>query len=149
MKRLTIYTKQHEYILREFAREIGTASVDWAKWRDNDRLFGVCITWENAMHGSIVEKLAVFLQDIAALENPIYKHSPKLREIAKRLQSTPAHSREVKRLKSFLKNSRTLNIEGYIAFRMSEFRHQLDIMSYRVIKKLRICEREKNQKDYE
>ena len=136
MKRLTIYTVDFEVALREFADGLEIVNVEWGRWADRKRIFGVCISWENAVNAQVVERLTIFLQELAALQNPIYKHLPKMREIAKNLRTTPAHGHEVQRLRNFLKGNRKLNIEGYILFRMSEYRHKLDILSYQVMRKM-------------
>ena len=142
MKRLTIYTHSHDKLLLKFVKGLNISTVQSSKRRKNDYYIGVRLAWENEVHEQIIDCLAAFLQDVAVLENPVYRCSPKLREIAKDLQESPAHSREVQRLKAFLRGSRVLNLEGYIIFRMGEFRHQLDIISYRAVKMLGLMQRE-------
>jgi len=139
MKRLTVHTYCYEKNLREFAKRMDIATV---KWKRKKNMFSMCFTWENIDNGQMIEQLAVFLQEIAILENPIYKHSPKLREMAQDLRDTPIYKNEVKRLKLFLKSSQTLNLEGYITFRMGEYRHKLDMISYQAIKKLELMRNE-------
>ena len=141
MKRLTIYTQQYENLLRDFAKGLDIFDVKFVRHGKN-RLFCMCLTWENETNALAIDRLAAFLQDVAALENPVYRYSIKMREMAKALQETSAHSVETKRLKAFLRGSRVLNLEGYITFRMSEYRHKLDIMSYRAIKKIELTRKE-------
>ena len=142
MKRLTIYTADHEELLRNFASELDMATIKWGKWQNKNRLFSMCLIWDNDVHNQVVDNISIFLQDVATLENSIYKHSPKLQEMAKSWQLTPAQEHETRRLKAFLKQSRILHIEGYITFRMAEYRTKLDIMSYRAIKKLKLTQKD-------
>ena len=143
MKRLTIYTQNHEKLLREFAQEFEMAAVKFSRHKKTrNNFFGVRFSWEGSANLAVVERLVFFLQDVALLENPIYRHSAKLREMACGLRETPTHSKEVQRLKAFLRGSRVLHLEGYILFRMGEYRHKLDIMSYRAIKKMELVGKE-------
>ena len=130
MKKLTIYTANHESYVKNFV-----AGIDIIKTEHKKPL---CITWQNENHNQVVSHLATLLQQLAAKENPIYKSLPKMMELAKNLSTQ--NEEEAKRLKYFLKTSRRLNIEGYITFRMSDYRHKLDILGYRVIKKLRLMQ---------
>ena len=126
MKRLTIFTQNHKAALTDFANEVGGHFVgDRAK-----------ITWETKHTYNMASKLVIFLEESVMRDNPIYNQSEKLCEMVRNLRTTPSHENEVKKLCAFLRTSRELNIEGYILFRMCEFRHMLDIMSYRVMKKM-------------
>jgi len=141
MKQLAIHTQNYEKNLRDFAKGLDIATVKWKRYGKKSS-FSMCLTWENINNQQIINQLATFLQKVAALENPIYRHLPKFREMINGLQNTQIHEREVKRLKSFLRNSQTLNLEGYIIFRMSEYRHKLDIISYQAVKKLELMRKE-------
>lgn len=136
MKRLTIYTARYETQLKNFAGSTKNVNTLWSKWRDKNRLFGLCLTWGKDSNAYVTEQLVLLLQELAATENPVFKNSPKLLQMAKDLQSTESHGREVGRLKSFLRSNRSLNIEGYINFRMNEYRNSLDILSYKAMKKI-------------
>jgi len=138
VKRLTIYTVGFDRQLYDFARDFGLVRLLWAKWRSGGQVFGVQLAWENGDTTEVVGRVCGFLQQLVALENPLYGHSPKLMELALGLQGTPVHQREVKRLKGFLRGSRVLHIEGYLNFRMGEFRNHLDVISYRAIKKMKL-----------
>jgi len=143
MKRLTIYTQCHENLLREFATGFDLAEVRFGR-RNSERnqFFGARLTWENSANPTAIELLAEFIQEVAMQENPVYRHSAKLREMARGLRETPTHGKEMQRLKTFLRDSRVLHLEGYILFRMGDFRHKLDIMSYRAIKKLELIQQD-------
>ena len=82
------------------------------------------------------------LTDIIVQENPIFQYSPKLQDMAHDLRKTPLYDTGLKGLKRFIKHNRALHLEGYMNFRMSDYREKLDLMSYTLIKKLRL-----NQKD--
>ena len=129
MKRLTMHTGCYEQDLIDFVQGVGFVDI---KWQRKKETFSICLIWENENNNLFISMLAQFLQELIVKESPVYKHSPKLSSVA--LKTT--YEEEKKRIKQFLKNSQTLNIEGYITFRMSEFRHKLDIISYKLIKKL-------------
>jgi len=138
MKRLTIYTVGFDKELQNFAKEFGLVRLRWAKWHRRGGVFGAHLTWENGDAVEVVGQLCRFLQELVALESPVYRGSPKLMELVRGLQNTPTHQREVQRLKGFLRASRVLHIEGYLNFRMGEFRNQLDVISYRAVKKMKL-----------
>ena len=105
---------------------------------------GVKIAWKAAQGGGVAEALLVMLEEIAVLENPVYRHSPKLRALADGLRGTPLHQRELVRLREFLKTASSLNIEGYITFRMVEYREKLDMVAYTLIKKMNLAKKGQN-----
>ena len=121
MKRITLCTCSYEEKLREFAdmiKENGLAEV-----MDKEAVINnVNLSWKQINSSRFTDALMVLLENVAALENPIYKHSPKLRALADGLRNTPLHQRELARLREFVKTARMLNIEGYITFRMGEYR---------------------------
>jgi len=82
------------------------------------------------------------ITEIALLENPVYKYSAKLRDMAKDLRGTPIYNEGLIALSHFLKHSRLLHLEGYVAFRMSEYREKLDFMSYSLIKKMKLIQQD-------
>jgi len=143
MKRLILYTINYEGELRNFAKNTaGLVKVNWAKWHEKKRVFGLCLSWEYAYGDGVIEELMYFLEDIAVTENPIYRNSAKLRNMAQNLRYAPVHKRERKRLKGFLRENGILHLEGYTTFRMEEYRDRLDMMTYSLIKKLNMSNRE-------
>jgi hypothetical protein len=51
-----------------------------------------------------------------------------------KLRGGELYVNELKELRAFIKSSRTLNIEGYAAFRMAPLRERLDLMIFTLIK---------------
>ena len=140
MKRLTLYTHRYELALRDFAAgaaDNGLITVRRAGWRGNNRVFCVCCLWD-ALQPDFTDGLMVLLEEIAMQENPVYRQSPKLRDLGSDLRHTPVHSQGVKSLDQFLKLNRGLHLEGYVTFRMSEYCETLDMMTYSLIKKLKL-----------
>jgi hypothetical protein len=79
------------------------------------------------------KSFALFLEGIVLDENPVYGHSPKLKEMTGRLNGMTALS-----LREYLTENKTLHIEGFITFRMEEYKYQLDRAMMGMIKKLRL-----------
>ena len=82
------------------------------------------------------------LANIAQQENPLYQQSQKLREMAGDLQGTALYSSLQKSLEHFVKHNQVLHLEGYVTFRMTEYREKLDMMSYSLIKKMKLCHKD-------
>ncbi len=61
--------------------------------------------------------------------------------IVRDLRGTQIHLENKKQLTDFLKNNSAVHIEGYASFRMAEYNYKLDLMTYSLIKKLRMTER--------
>jgi len=91
---------------------------------------------------AFVKGLMALVAEITVWENPVYQHSPKLQGMAHDLSKTPLYDAELKCLTRFLKHSQQLHLEGYATFRMADYREKLDMMSYTLIKKLKL-----NQQD--
>jgi len=136
MKQLTICTHLYSQLLRNFTTH--AQNCDWlAKPEPNrkDGLHTVYCQYNNAQ-AAFAKGLMTLLAEIAVQENPIYQHSPKLQDMAYDLRKTPLYAAELRGLIRFLKHNRTLHLEGYVAFRMADYREKLDMMSYSLIKKL-------------
>ena len=136
MKQLNIYTTKYENELRDFAQkatEAGTIEIKHSgEKRGQFELGVVCVDRKN-----LPTALTALLMDIAEAENPVYRHSSKLRVMVQSVRNSPIHSREVKRMQSFLTENKTLHLEGYATFRMGEYRDKLDMMIYTLIKKIK------------
>lgn len=92
-------------------------------------------------HGSAcTEALTVLLERIVILKHPVYGHSPKLVDIAQGLHQKKIHQTNIAELTSYLMENDVLHLEGYAAFRMSDYKHKLDIMMYSAIKKLKLAD---------
>lgn len=128
MKHLTIKTKKYENELKEFAENIlnaefihTTGSVKFTKYNIN----------------LLSQTLFHFLMDITECENNIYKHSPKLKALALKSRKSSVFTEEIKNLKEFIKENKTLHLEGYVKFRMADYAGKLDLMTYAIIKKIK------------
>jgi hypothetical protein len=87
---------------------------------------------------ALARKLMDALAEVCMLENPFYCYSHAMRGLALDLRRTPLYIEETNKLRGFLRNNKRLHIEGYIQFRMERYAEMLDILSYRLIKKLRL-----------
>ena len=138
MKQLNIHTTKYENELRNFAAkavEAGTISIKHSKLNEKRRLFELtcmCLNYK-ALPGALTE----LLMDIAEAENAVYRHSSKLRAMAQEVRKTPIYTSEVKRMRTFLAENKALHLEGYVTFRMEEYREKLDMMIYTLVKKIK------------
>ena len=136
MKQLTITTHLYSRQLSDYAARAvddGFFTVRSSGW--NGGVFSINCQYNPP---ALYKGLMTLLADIAMLENPVYQHSTKLQCMARDLLSAPAYSTYEKALAGFLKHSKVLHLEGYVAFRMAEYREKLDLMSYSLIKKLKL-----------
>ena len=142
MKQLTISTHRYNRRLEEFAAAVACSGVIIRKAEGlNCGLFNVNCQYGHA-EPAFIEGLMTLLADIAIQENPVYQHSPKLREMAGDLCGTPLYAAVRKDLTRFIKRSRVLHLEGYVAFRMSDYCEKLDMMSYSLIKKMKLIQQD-------
>ena len=143
MKQLTICTHKYIQLLEDFAARVKDSSPLTIRRCGEiiDGRFSVdCLI--NPTDLIFIQELMALLTDIALRENPVYKHSPKLRLLAEDLRTTALYHSLIGGLIRFLKHSRDLHLEGYVAFRMTEYRHKLDILSYSLIKKMKLIQQD-------
>jgi len=126
---LTLFTSHHKDALLTFAAQFDVLRADSASVRI-----------QYADTGAFAEALMIFLENIAVLENPVYRQSPKMQLLAKTLRNTSHHVEGTRALRRYLRRSRRLHVEGYVTFRMSAFATQLDLISYGLVKKLRLMD---------
>ena len=137
MKQLTISTHKHHQLLQDFAARAKDSGWDAThKAGCGGGMLAVCFRYENT-DAAFAKGLLTLLTDIVVQENPIYQHSPKMQSMAHDLHKTPIFTSALKSLVRFIRHSRALHLEGYVAFRMAEYREKLDMMSYSLIKKLK------------
>jgi len=134
MRRLTIHTSNYKSELINFAKSVAESNLCAIKSHPG----GINLTWKNSDCSSIFEELLLLLQNIAMYENHVYRHSPKLRDLAEGLKNTELHMYELQQLKAFLKANKELNLEGYVTFRMEAYREKLDMMLYTIVKKINL-----------
>ena len=84
-----------------------------------------------------IDALALLLERIVILGHPVYKYSPRLADMALELRRTEAHQTELAR---FIQENDLIHLEGYAAFRMSDYRNKLDMVMYCIIKKLKLSD---------
>ena len=87
---------------------------------------------------ALARSLMHVLHKIALAQNPVYRHSPKLRDLADGILNTDTFARALAQLKAFLKSSKEINLEGYATFRMEAYRAKLDMMLYTIMKKINL-----------
>ncbi|MDR1663665.1 MAG: hypothetical protein LBR83_01915 [Clostridiales bacterium] len=138
MKLLTIFTREYEQALGAFV----SAETDAGRLsrRGEGRAEGLfflsCAFDAKNKSGEVVEGIASLLEYVAIQENPVYRQSPALQNIALDLRGTPVHAENIKKLRAFLQQNRALHLEGYVSFRMSDYREKLDLLTYSVIRKI-------------
>lgn len=136
MKRFVLYSARYDGALCDFAAKAAAAEVIYIRknCKENARRTLVFAVRErDAFYRALLDLLC----DIAEAENPVYRHSPQLRGMARELRHSPVYSRELRRLRQFVAGSRELFLEGYATFRMSEFREKLDSLIYSLVKKIK------------
>ena len=142
MKQLTIYTRRYRQQLEDFAEFAVNSGVNLRRAGKLDcGMFSINCLY-NHTDTVFIGGLMTLLTDIALQENPIYLHSPKLREMAGELRDTSLYTAAYKDFICFLKHNRELYLEGYVAFRMAEYREKLDMMSYSLIKKMKLIQQD-------
>ena len=142
MKQLTVYTRKYRQPLEDFAAYAVSKGVNLRRAGElSCGLFSINCLYSHA-ETAFVGGLMTLLTDIAMQENPVYLHSPKLRDMAADLHSTPLYAAVFKEFKQFLRHSRMLHLEGYVVFRMAEYREKLDMMSYSLIKKMKLIQQD-------
>ena len=136
MKRITIHTTNHKSKLLRFAETAAEHNLCITEKNHQTGDYSIIFAWEASVTSAFIQALIILLYDIVTYENPIYRHSPKLRNLAEGLQDTQLYQCDIERLKAFLRANKDLNIDGYLAFRMEAYRAKLDMMLYRIIKKI-------------
>jgi len=86
------------------------------------------------------DALTHLLERIVIFKHPVYGHSRKLADMATELCGGEIHQANRRRLDAYLLEHDELHLEGYAAFRMSDYRNKLDMLMYRLIKKLKLTE---------
>ena len=132
MSVLTILTQKHKQALKDILPEMPELHCDISKAGLYEmRCPRECLD---------IDVVAVLLEHIVILEHPVYGHSPKLADMAFELRNTEIHHANVAELVQYIEEHDVLHLEGYAAFRMSDYRHKLDMMMYCLIKKLKLTD---------
>ena len=136
MSRLNISTYKYPQLLDDFAAE--AEKNGWLAIRHTGREAGRFYINCSYDRGQpvLANGLMALLTQVAIEENPVYQHSSKLRDMARDLPSP--YEPGLVNLRVYLQHSDKLHLEGYVAFRMGEYREKLDMMSYSLIKKLKL-----------
>ena len=87
-----------------------------------------------------IDALASLLERRVILGHPLYRDSPKLADMALELRGTAVHKANSSELAQYIEENDLLYLEGYAIFRMSDYRHKLDMMMYCLIKKLKLTD---------
>jgi len=133
MKQITICTNRYYNELENFIKNAQENNLFAIAKKQHAN---IKLVWDKCATEEIVCVLIHLLYSIATNENPVYRHSPKLKDLSASLQNTSQYKNDVKQLKTFLQNSKELHIDGYVAFRMEEYKQQLDMMLYKIVKKI-------------
>jgi len=131
MKRITIVTCKYKNELAAFARMVSKNGLCTVV---SNHAGSIKFCWESSATADFACALLRLMQNIAMLENPVYRHSPKLQGLAENLQTAC----EAERLCAYIKGSKQLHLEGYVIFRMDEYRAKLDNMLYTIVKKINL-----------
>jgi hypothetical protein len=127
MQTLTLFTQAHRRELHIFTSPIVERSA-----RETAAFLCVAYPWK----ALDISALTSFLERVAVYRHPVYSRSPRLAELA--LNRAEVHEANVRKLSEYLDTHTSLNIEGYITFRMAEYHYKLDIIMYGIIKKLKL-----------
>ena len=138
MKQLTLLTHRYSSLLENFANQTGNAKGITVR---RGGLFAVKCQAAR-LDPPLIERIVTILTDIAQQENPVYQHSAKLQSMAGDLRGTKIFADIKKDLTRFLSRNNLLHLEGYMTFRMSAYREKLDYMSYSLIKKMKLTQRD-------
>jgi len=139
MKQLTLLTSRYKQLLDSFTSHASTdggLTIRKTGNLSNAIFFTNCFI--SPSEPVFIEGLINLLVNIALQENPVYQHSSKLRDMAGDLQGTQLYANLRRGLIRFMKHSPSIHLEGYVAFRMKEYREKLDMMSYSLIKKMKL-----------
>jgi len=131
MKRTIIHTSKYKTELAHFAQSATFCTVKNLQTH-------MQFIWESPAAKIFAQALMLLLHKIAMAENPVYRHSPKLRDLADGLLSTDTHTQALAELTAFLKANKEINLEGYVIFRMEEYRAKLDMLLYTIMKKINL-----------
>jgi len=141
MKRFTIHTKNYKTKLINFTQivlERNLCTIETNHSTKCTDIHSIKFIWALSAGKEFIQALMLLLYDIAIQENPVYRHSPKLSDLAEGLQNTHLHIHDTRRLKAFIQANKELHLDGYVAFRMEEYREKLDMMLYTIIKKINL-----------
>jgi len=94
--------------------------------------------WQPPATEAFARSLMHVLHKIALAQNPVYRHSHKLRDMADGILNTDTHAHALTQLKTFLKSNNAINLEGYVTFRMENYRAKLYMMLYSIVKKINL-----------
>ena len=128
MRRIRIYSAKYAAELADFAHDIS----------DICTVNNCMYIWESPVTERFARSLMHLLHRIAMNENPVYRHSPKLRDLADGLLDTDTHAWALVELTAFLKTGRAIILEGYVTFRMEAYHAKLDMMLYTIVKKINL-----------
>ena len=128
MKKLTILTQEYKDTLEEFILLKGILK--------NGGIYKL-VCPKSKLN---TDSLARLLEHIVIQGHPVYGHSPKLADMALDLLHTKLHKANLEALSRYLEENDQLHLEGYATFRMTEYRNQLDVMMYRLVKKLKLTD---------
>ncbi|MCL2605228.1 MAG: hypothetical protein FWD90_12175 [Defluviitaleaceae bacterium] len=129
MVRLTLYTVRYIKLIEERFAVIKKEKCG------ND--YALLFAWAGERE-ALARAVMGILEEAAIMENPVYHYSPKMRLLARELRKTPLYAYEQERLQRFLRTNGYLHVEGYAVFRMGKYNEALDMLSYRLIKKLNL-----------
>jgi len=136
MKRITIHTTNYKNKLINFAEAVAARNLCITEKEHQAGDYSIKFTYETSATSDFVHTLILLLYDIATHANPIYRYSPKLKDLAENVQNTPLHKRNIKQLQAFLRTNKALHIDGYATFRMEAYHTALDMMLYKIMKKI-------------
>ena len=132
MKRLSLHTTKHKASCRALINSGTLHFLKQAEWVHSGHAI---VEWDTGNDNDFAKTLLHLFYDIAIHQHPVYRHAPKLRDMAQQLRDTPLYINDLMGLKAFLHTNHVLHIDGYITFRMDAYHEKLDMMLYTVAKK--------------
>ena len=129
MKRYIINTSRYAKAVKK--------QIDAVRMKKCGEEYALSFSWKGGAH-ILARSLMPVLEAAAQYENPVYRNAPVMAKLALTLRNSCMYEGETAALTRFLQSNHCLHIEGYTRFRMSDYHEALDMLSYRLIKKMKL-----------
>ena len=128
MRTLSIHTEKHRDMLTRFFPVDGEQVFECGSRNGTDYIYA-------SNQRSTRLKLQNLLEHILLKENPAIGEVDKVISSVSEMVFSPTRGLMQTRLEEFLKETGTINIEGYINFRLGEYAERLNAILYSIVKK--------------
>ena len=127
--RLTISTERYMHELMDWIE-----SNNYAQYLEHSESEGnAClVTLDGAVR--IYDSIVCLLETIMLEQNHIAKKHERLRNVLSSIVFAPVKKDISKIVKKYVSECEHINLEGFVAFRLSEYAHRVDLVLYAAIK---------------